>query len=424
MQRPQKPYPEFPLTACTNGQWRKIVKGQPYYFGSWRTDPKGENALRLWLARKEAILAGLYRVDTTPSNTANDLTVGELVNKYLAIRGRDVEAGRIAPGTYGDYMANLKDFADFVGPRVKVAILKPGHFSAYRATLELRKLGAHATRRVIVNVKTAFKYAVDDGWITSICFGRAFVAPQTDSEAVALSCLRAGKENRTERILVRREVRRLLRATTFKPKWRAIVLLMLNAAMNPAEIARLKWAEINFKSGRLRRRRWKTGILQEAYLWKITRKALEALPRDDAEWVFVRPNGQLLVNTEPVKGKKGSGEEAIVHIRRSNRISRPFRDLAEAAGIERITPYTLRRTARTVAAHCPDDNAAKRMMGQRLTGRDNTYIKGRFPLARLKAIARTLHDRLVAAKPQAPKDKGRSGNDENTPEQDNGHSGQ
>jgi len=391
MKHPAKPRPDFPLSPIDNGQWRKIVNKQAYYFGSWRSDPQGEQALIAWLTRRDSIYAGLDHIGTPPT-MVTDITVGKLMGDYLLARSTDVTNKHLAPESYRDYAVNLSDFSKVIGPGAKAAGLKPNHFAAYRATLETRRLGPHATKRVIACIKAAFNYAMDQEWITPVRFGREFAAPNTDSESVALHHLRRGQENRTEIILGRRSVRKLLRVTRDKPQWHAMILLMLNTAINPAELARLRWDDFNLESGRLRRRRWKTGIWQECYLWKQTRKALGALLPILGDLVFTRANGKPLVDVEMISGQ--DGEQQTHHIRRSNRISRPFRELAESAGLPGITPYTLRRTARTVAAHCDDDNAAKRMMGQRLAGRDQTYIKGQFPLPRLKRLAITIYRRL------------------------------
>jgi integrase len=396
MKNPGKPYKDFPLTPCGNGQWRKIVDKKPYYFGSWRSDLKGEAALKEWVSRRDAIHAGLDRI-TAPVAEAGGKTVIELIRWYLAIRSADVIHNRRSPLTYNDYVTNLNDFGKFIGPTAKASALKPSHFAKYRATLDQRKLGPHAVKRVTANIKAMFNYAMDEEEITPIRFGRQFVTPRTDDASLAQHYERAGKENRTETTLTRKQFRKLMKATRENPLWRAMVLVMLNTGMNPAELARLKWAEINFKSGRLSRRRGKKGIRHEVYLWKITRAALEKLPRSEV-WVFLRANGQQFVHckTDVVQGV------GVVKVHRSNRISRPFRDLAEAAGVPGITPYTLRRTTRTMAAHCRDDNAAKRMMGQALSGQDTTYVKGKFPMARLKRVSLAILRRLqrkVGVKP-------------------------
>ena len=399
--QPAKPRPDFPLTPCPNGLWRKIVNKRAYYFGSWRSDPRGEVALIAWLTRKDGIYAGLDHIAGVSNMVVGDITVGKLMGDYLLARSKDVTNKHLAPETYRDYDTNLSDFSKVIGPGANAASLKPSHFATYRATLETRKLGPHATKRVIACIKAAFNYAMDQEWITPVRFGREFAAPNTDSESVALHHLRRGQENRTEVILGRRSVRKLLRATRDKPRWRAMILLMLNTAINPAELARLHWDDFNLESGRLRRRRWKTGIWQECYLWKRTRKALKAILPIAGDLVFTRANGKPLVDVEMVS-ELNAVQQQRVRVHRSNRISRPFRELAESARLSGITPYTLRRTARTVAAHCDDDNAAKRMMGQRLAGRDQTYIKGQFPLARLKRLAMTIYRRLFQARNSTP----------------------
>jgi hypothetical protein len=33
--RPSKPYPEFPLGAANNGHWQKKINGRIHYFGRW-----------------------------------------------------------------------------------------------------------------------------------------------------------------------------------------------------------------------------------------------------------------------------------------------------------------------------------------------------------------------------------------------------
>jgi hypothetical protein len=38
--KPNKPYPDFPLTAHPAGYWCKKIKGRTHYFGPW-SDPEG-----------------------------------------------------------------------------------------------------------------------------------------------------------------------------------------------------------------------------------------------------------------------------------------------------------------------------------------------------------------------------------------------
>lgn len=386
---PVKPYRNFPLTVHPNGQWSKVVNKKPYYFGSWRTDPTGDAALKRWLEMKDTLqVTARIAAEVAQIPDPAEVTVDQVVSRYLAVRGSDIANHVIMPDTFRDYRHALTDFARCVGGGTTAAELRPAHFAIWRDALDRRKLGPHAIKRNIRAIRTCFKYATEAEWMPAVRFGPAMKAPKTEPEAVVLHHARQGTESKTERVVTRREVRKLLRKVRDDPKWKAVILLMLNTAMNPAEIARLKWSEINFKTGRLSRRRMKTGIRQEAYLWKRTRRALKAFV-SASDLVFTRKNGKTLVGSEPVM------EGAVIkRVSRWNKIIGPFADIAKAAGLDGVTPYTLRRSIRTLAAHCPDDNAAKRMMGQRLAGRDQTYLKGKFPLKRLKRISHVINSRL------------------------------
>jgi len=396
MKPPKKPRPDFPLSPVGNGQWRKVVNRRPYYFGSWREDPRGDAALKDWLTRKDAIYAGL---DTGQggADTSPGLEVAELITRYLTERSKDVTAKKLSPTTFANYSHALNSFAATLPPKAKAAKALRPKFGEFLRHMERRGLGPHAIKRTITMIKTAFGYAASEGWIDPIPFPNSFSAPSTDSESVAMWHAKREETDKTSRVLNRAEVRRLLRGTRKLPKWRAMVLLMLNTAMNPAELARLKWSDIDFKSGRLSRRRWKTGILLECYLWNMTRAALRYTV-NTSDLVFTRPNGKPLVGNAAVYGEQVT--DVVTRVRYWNRISRVFIDICERLKLDGVTPYTLRRTARTLAAHCHDDNAAKRMMGQRLEGQDKTYVKGPFPLARLKRLSLTIAVRLFGSKPK------------------------
>lgn len=85
---PGKPRRDFPLFPAANGQWcRKFFLGGkriPKYFGSCRDDPKGQRATADYLARKDAILAGL---DSLAADTVQGgMTVVEMCKRVLAAK--------------------------------------------------------------------------------------------------------------------------------------------------------------------------------------------------------------------------------------------------------------------------------------------------------------------------------------------------
>lgn len=98
--KPSKPCQGYPLYAADNGQWAKKVNGRKYYFGSWTEDPKGERALREWVARQESIRAGLDCLKVHA--VSSDLTLAELTRKFLEVKHTQLVSGELADETFSD----------------------------------------------------------------------------------------------------------------------------------------------------------------------------------------------------------------------------------------------------------------------------------------------------------------------------------
>jgi integrase len=86
----------------------------------------------------------------------------------------------------------------------------------------------------------------------------------------------------------------LLDAVEREPKWKAIFLLALNAAMYPSEVAAVKKVDIDFAEGTLSAERGKTGVPRVAVLWKRTIDAIvayQAAEPHESEYLFVSRTG-------------------------------------------------------------------------------------------------------------------------------------
>lgn len=398
--KPAKPRPDFPLFPHDNGQWCKKVRQVPYYFGSWTDDPDGEVALRDWIERRDGILAGLdaLRVVTAPDGW----TLGQLVRKYLEARNNDLLAGALSDEQFKDYTRDLLAFAGIVGVKAQVEALTPEHFAKYADHLRnqpsaadptARGLGPHAFKRTTANIKAMFNYGAGEGWIKAVAFGNAFKAPDTTPEGLALVKIRRG-EKVEELIYEPDQIERILKIArrTFK----TMLLLGLNGGMGPSDIARLKWSDIDFTTGRLSTWRGKTGMRREFYLWKRTRKALLALKRK-GELVFYTRNGKPYVRRERVM-KDGR----VSKVRVTNAITGPFGELLQRAGVNGLTFYNLRHTYRTHADNCVDTAAVDRTMGHALKGAARSYRRKPLELRRLKRVAKTVYVRMFP-KPKRPK---------------------
>src|SRR3954464_11960567 len=93
--KPSKPYPDFPLFPHATRRWAKKIRGKMHYFGPW-DDPDG--ALANYLAEKDALHAG-----RKPREVSAGVTVKDLANAYLNHKSALLDAGEIAPRTWGNY---------------------------------------------------------------------------------------------------------------------------------------------------------------------------------------------------------------------------------------------------------------------------------------------------------------------------------
>jgi integrase len=78
------------------------------------------------------------------------------------------------------------------------------------------------------------------------------------------------------------------------PKWRAILLLSLNAALYPSEVAAVKKSNIDLTARTMTMRRGKTGVARIACLWDRTVQAIREYQKAEphqSEFVFVNMNG-------------------------------------------------------------------------------------------------------------------------------------
>src|SRR5262245_13236092 len=95
LEKPAKPYPEFPLFPHANGCWAKKIRGRLHYFGCW-DDP--DAALSKYLAEKEDLHAG-----RSPRPDPAALTIKDVCNAFLNHKQAAVDAGELSPRTWQEY---------------------------------------------------------------------------------------------------------------------------------------------------------------------------------------------------------------------------------------------------------------------------------------------------------------------------------
>jgi integrase len=423
MQAPKKPYPNFPLFAAKNGQWRKDVrvnggKPRPFYFGPWATDPEGKAAVKEWLSREPAIRAGTDHIRV--SSTGPALTLKDLLRRFLEQKQYEYSTGQLAAETLRDYIREANYLGTWAGAEAQVAAFTPDHFAGYRKHMEQsRSLGVDRLATSMRMVRAMFNHGGKMGWCPHPVYGIGFDPPNTDPDAKAAAKIRKGEDVADLPIWTGEQIEWLLAHSG--PVMQAAILMGINCGVGPSDLARMTW--LNIKGKRLSMRRGKTGIRREGYLWQRTRDALAvlrtlphqkaALERDgEKALVFLNKSGQALVTRKEYRHPADAAKIKTVKVSAS--FSASFGALvarAKAAGVvaqdSPLTFYNLRHTFYTIAENTERTVAVKRCMGHTLKGEGKKYDRKPLPMSRLRFVALYVKHR-VWPKPKQPKGKASS----------------
>lgn len=365
--KPEKPHPDFPLTANSNGQWCKKVRGKVRNFGPWR-DPEG--ALARWNAEKDYLLAG----DEPPGAK---LTIGELGNLFLEAREKDLASGTISQRTFDEYRAAYKLVTEHFGRTKAVALLLPDHFRDFRAKLA-QKWGATTVGNAVIRIRVVFRWGYDEGLMESpVRFGKAFSrASKRDARIAATES--------SERMFTAVELRRLIYSAN--PQLKAWVLLGINCGYGQKDIAALPKTRVT--GGWILFPRPKTGAPRRCPLWPETIEAIQACkPRkpyreDLSHLLFLSKYGDELVRYQNGAWIDGIGQVFTKHLKKQ--------------GLKKdgINFYSLRRTFRTIADEVKDASACALIMGHIEPGMGALYTQ-RISDERLLAVTNYVRDWLL-----------------------------
>src|SRR5438093_7984229 len=93
--RPEKPYPDFPLTPHPNGSWCKRIRGRLFYFGRW---DNWQEALEEYLDQRDDLHAG-----RTPKRRKNAQTLGYALDHFLSSKKLAEESSEISHRMYWEH---------------------------------------------------------------------------------------------------------------------------------------------------------------------------------------------------------------------------------------------------------------------------------------------------------------------------------
>jgi integrase len=427
LDRPPKPYPDFPLCAANNGYWQKKINGKVHYFTRWgrvvngriqRTQEDGgwQAALELYEKQRDALYAG-----RTPRIDDEGLTVGGLCNQFLTGKMRLVESGEIAPRTFAEYRGTTDRLVSTLGKDRLVDDLAADDFAAIRAEAA-KQWGPVRLGNEIQRVRTVFKFGYEANLIRQpVRFGPEFKKPSR-------KVLRKHRATNGHRLFEAAEIRAMLDAAT--PPVKAMILLGINCGFGNADCSSLPQSAVDLSGGWIRFPRPKTGIDRRCPLWSETVEALKAAiaerptPKDktDTDLVFITKYGHRWVRTT---GEKHAPIDSVLtefgkllrrprcpHCGSLQADANPVKCTAckrkpakgqtwgklKRAG---LGFYALRHTFRTIADATKDFPAIRLIMGHADQSIDDVY-REKIDDTRLTAVTKDVHTWLFGHYPINP----------------------
>lgn len=375
IEKPKKPYLDFPLFPHATRRWAKKIRGKLHYFGPWND---ADAALKKYLAQRDDLQAG-----RTPRSGGDGLTVRDLVNRFLTAKQHLVDTQELMPRTFRDYHATCELIIDHFGKSRVLRDVLTEDFERLRVKFA-KSRGLVALSNLVRMTRIVFKYAFDADLIERpVKFGPGFKLPSRKA-------LRAVRNLRPRRMFESVELQRIVKAADQPLK--AMILLGINCGFGQTDISRLPRAALNLETGWLNFPRPKTAVERRCPLWKETIAALKSLKRpnpkaeSDAGLVFITKYGAQFVRIND----KGTVIDAV---------GLEFGKLLRELKLKRpgLNFYALRHTFETIAGDTRDQVAVDFLMGHAPDSDDMAAVyRERINDDRLVAVTNFVHDWLFA----------------------------
>ncbi len=372
--KPAKPRPDFPLFPHATGRWAKKVKGKFVYFGKVADDPNGETALNKWLDEKDDLLAG-----RTPRKKTGELTVRDLLNKFLNSKRLAAETGEIRVWTFRDYRHEVcPQIGRVLGLTTAVVDLAAVDFERLRK--EFTRWGLARQRVAIKKARAVFNYAYGASLIEHpVRFGPMFRVP---SEKLLRKGRQEKRDSGESKMFDAEEIKQLLDRCL--APMRAIILLGINAGFGNNDAATLKRAEVDLNTGWVIHPRPKTGAPRRCPLWPETVEAIRRVCRErpepadpaNSDLIFLTESGLPMLRlvyrnrksmspVDLIDGDPVSLADSKLPTACLDLIGNAFSGAMRRAGIHRTGRgfYALRHTFETIAGECRDQVAVDYIMG-------------------------------------------------------------
>jgi integrase len=348
-ERPNKPYPEFPLFPHATRRWAKKIKGRLVYFGPW-SDPDG--ALKNYLDQADALHAG-----RKPRVESEGASIKDVCNNFLNIKKARLDSGELSSHSWTKYKKVADEVIAAFGKQRLASDLDGQDFARLRERMA-SKWGVNRLADMIQHVRSVFKAAFESGLLAvPTRFGPGFARPTKKS-------IRLHRAKLGAKLFSAEEIRRLL--DTAGVPMKAMILLGVNCGFGNSDCGNLPLAAADLETGWIDFPRPKTGVSRRCSLWPETVEALKAAlgkrpePKiaEDAGLFFITKRGQ----------RWGNGTTTAP-------VSQEMEKLLHALGIYRkgLGFYVLRHTFRTVADGSKDQPATDAIMGHESSHMSSVY---------------------------------------------------
>ncbi len=373
--KPEKPYPEFPLFPHATHRWAKKIRGQLHYFGPKWEDWQG--ALEKYQEQRDDLHAGRKprTADDGLDGTRTCSTASSTAKRHL------LDTREMAQRTVEDSHATCERIAGRFGKDRLLDDLRPDDFEGLRTELA-RTRGPVALGNEIQRVRVVFKYAYDAGLVAApVRYGPGFKRPSKKT-------LRKARSAKGPRMFEAAELRKLIDAAGVQ--LRAMLLLGVNCGYGNADVGTLPIAALDLDKGWATFPRPKTGVERRAALWPETVVALRAA-------LAKRPT------------PKAPGAEGLAFVTKygggwakagmDNPVSKETAKLLKELKLNRpgLNFYALRHTFETVGGESRDQVAVDHVMGHARDDMASVY-RERVSDERLRAVSDRVRAWLFPAK--------------------------
>ena len=398
--RPAKPHKDFPLFPHRSGQWAKKIKGRVYYFGSWRTDPAGVEALEDYTRDLPYLLRGQT---PPPIDVSGGCTIEELCNEFMDSKAAAVEQGDLSPRTLADYHQTVKLLAEHFGRTRAVPGLTPFDFREFRSALA-KRFNTNSLKSVVNKICVVFKFGLEAKLLSQpVDFGGEFKRPSAKAQ-------RRERNQRGPKLFNREEILRLLE--TPNVHLRAMILLGVNCGFGNSDVATLPQSALDLERGWVTFPRVKTEIRRRVPLWPETIQALreslanrpEPAGRKHAGLCFLTSHGLPYVRVRERVDEEGNRSAGTP----LDSVSMEFGKLLKKLGINGrrgLGFYTLRHCFETIGGEAKDQVAVDAIMGHVDPSMGGNY-RHAISDDRLRAVVNVVREWLFPKEEELSSDEG------------------